>query len=671
MELVEGIDLEQALREKPATARAAARLVAILARTMQVVHVQGPILHRDLKPKNVLLKAPPGTPLDDCTPIITDFGLAKLLNEHGVQTPSCNPLGTPSYMAPEQAQGGMARELGVTVDVYALGAILYQCLTGQPPFRAETPLETLLRVVRDEPAPPSQLRPAVPRDLETICLKCLHKEPARRYANALALAEDLERWLRGEPIHARPVGALEQLWCWARRNRLAASLASLLAVSMAAALPVVTWQWRRAEANARAARANFVETRRALSDFGMAVQDELSVRSGVQATRKKLVQQVVQHCGRLLDERGDDIDLLYLTGTAYEELGIVYRDLGPLQEARTAFREAADLLQQFQRERPEHFTCRAHLAAIDMYLGIVLDAAGEWRDAVDFLQKALQEFEDLARQPSNRKDWDQRNVGVCYSLLGDIYASCDRLNEASTCYQKARVIQEAFIKQDRSGLRPNNADSLDRIAENDDGTGWMHQVDGRPEEALRFLKQARDRRKQLVDADPANIRRRGNLATTDLHLSIVYLTLRKADEARSTLQQAYAALEPLSRENPEVLGFQRTLAEVYLQMGNLQHGEGQQSEALRSFERAHQISANLLRDNPTLTQSRVTLAESYTGMSRVLQAQGQPVKALDAMRQAQVGWQNLVNEHSDIPRFRRGLAGVGSELARLKAGQHR
>jgi WD40 repeat protein len=228
MKLVEGASL--ASGRLPLPARKAAALLATVSHAMHYAHQRG-ILHRDLKPGNVLLDA-------QGQPYVTDFGLAKRLEGTVPHTRTGGILGTPSYMPPEQARSEKVLTTGV--DVYSLGAILYEMLTGRPPFRADTPLDTILQVLDREPEVPHNLDPCVDRDLETICLKCLQKEPEKRYGSAEALAEELDRWLKGEPILARPAGRTERMWRWCRRNqRVAASLAGLVATLVGGI--VVAW----------------------------------------------------------------------------------------------------------------------------------------------------------------------------------------------------------------------------------------------------------------------------------------------------------------------------------------------------------------------------------------------------------------------------------------------
>jgi serine/threonine protein kinase len=257
LEFVAGGSLAQYHQGSPQPARPAAQLVETLARAVHAAHAKG-VIHRDLKPANILLDGPgvggqgsgkklarhsdpqPLT-LSFLTPKITDFGVAKCVGGDGEATDLRGPtitgelVGTPNYMAPEQATAPRHR-VGPAADVYALGAILYELLTGRPPFTGETPLATVVQVIHNEPVSVTSLQPNVPRDLETTCLKCLRKEPRKRYGSALELAEDIQRFLRDEPIRARPVRPVEKLWRWVRRHPATAGLLAVGLLAPAVAL---------------------------------------------------------------------------------------------------------------------------------------------------------------------------------------------------------------------------------------------------------------------------------------------------------------------------------------------------------------------------------------------------------------------------------------------------
>jgi WD40 repeat protein/predicted Ser/Thr protein kinase len=238
MAFVEGKSLAHLVAASPLPARHAAKLMWPVAQAIAHAHTQG-VIHRDLKPDNILLDA-------SGRPRITDFGVAKCVDTDSRLTQAGEVVGTPGYMSPEQALGH-TDHVGPLSDVYSLGATFYCLLTGRPPFQAATALDTMQLVVERDPVSPRQLNPAVDRDLETICLKCLEKPPERRYVSATALAEDLQRFLEGRPIMARPVGALEKAIRWCRRNRyVAASLASLVTVFLAA-FALVSWSYWRTE----------------------------------------------------------------------------------------------------------------------------------------------------------------------------------------------------------------------------------------------------------------------------------------------------------------------------------------------------------------------------------------------------------------------------------------
>src|SRR5437764_3989444 len=232
MKFVEGGQLDEVVRRAPMSIRQGAELIAKVARTVHYAHEHG-ILHRDIKPGNILLDA-------KGEPHLTDFGLARLVESESSMTRTLDVLGTPSYMAPEQAMGNNAAVSSVT-DVYGLGAVLYQLLTYHPPFAGGTTYETIKLLLDTEARQPRLLNPKIDRDLSTICLKCLEKDPQRRYPSALALAEDLERWLKHEPIRARRTGVFTHARKWVRRNpSIAAMTATLLA--LAVPLGVVIWK---------------------------------------------------------------------------------------------------------------------------------------------------------------------------------------------------------------------------------------------------------------------------------------------------------------------------------------------------------------------------------------------------------------------------------------------
>jgi hypothetical protein len=248
LEFVPGGSLADKVREAPLPPKEAAHVVEQLARGMAYAHERG-VVHRDLKPENVLLA-------EDGTPKVTDFGLAKRVEGGSGLTQTGAVMGTPSYMAPEQASG-QGKAVGPAADIYALGAVLYRLLTGRPPFQAATQLETILQVVADEPVAPTRLNAKVPRDLETICLKSLQKQPGKRYASAAALAEDLRRYQAGEPIAARPVTFWERSWKWVRRHPAQAAVYGLaLAVAFLGLVGGgIAWRWQEAETASALAEA--------------------------------------------------------------------------------------------------------------------------------------------------------------------------------------------------------------------------------------------------------------------------------------------------------------------------------------------------------------------------------------------------------------------------------
>jgi tetratricopeptide (TPR) repeat protein len=329
LEYVSGGSLADQMRGSPQPPEDAARLVETLAEAIHYAHQQG-VIHRDLKPANILLQRgevkgneqtrvlgdprpspPPPLTADLCVKI-TDFGLAKFLTG-GDLTHSGYVLGTPSYVAPEQVS--KSERLTAAVDIYGLGTILYEALTGRPPFAAATVEETLCQVRQDEPVPPRRLQPTVPRDLETICLKCLRKQAGNRYATAQDLANDLRRFRAGEPVRARPVGSGERVVAWCRRKpTVAALLAGIVAVTLLG-IAATTWQWRVAKRQLAAADARW------------ALQEAVDAKDQ---------SAVIFHAGRGILAQPQNPEWFVHRGSAHAELG-------QWDEARADFGQAAHL----------------------------------------------------------------------------------------------------------------------------------------------------------------------------------------------------------------------------------------------------------------------------------------------------------------------------------------
>ncbi len=395
MELVAGGSLARRLAGTPQDMRAAADLIQTLARAVHAAHRLG-IIHRDLKPANILLQRDEGrgTRGEDQAPSalvprpsssvpipkITDFGLAKQLvrpTEPDERTGSGTIMGSPSYMAPEQALAQSAT-VGPAADIYSLGAILYELLTGRPPFRAESPLETVLLVRHEEPVPPRRLRPKLPRDLETICLTCLRKEPHRRYPSAEALAEDLRRFLADEPIRARPIGVGERLLKWVRRRPAWAALAVVSGVAILSLLAGAIWyNGRLRESNARLqeeVRERQTQQERAAANLHTAldvVEHELiKVKSArelgyvvPEPLARDLLTHAVQFYQNLLTSAADtDPQVRRARGRAYFGLGLSDYLLSHFPQAEAHYRQAVQVQEGLLADFPNEADYRIDLA---------------------------------------------------------------------------------------------------------------------------------------------------------------------------------------------------------------------------------------------------------------------------------------------------------------------
>jgi serine/threonine protein kinase/tetratricopeptide (TPR) repeat protein len=439
LEYLGGGNLKQHLDATPQPAALAAHLVETLARAVHYAHRNG-IIHRDLKPANVLLATtehegltidapengvdPRALDLDPrcLVPKITDFGLSKQLagtTGETVDDPTQSGavVGTPSYMAPEQASGRI-NDIGPAVDVYALGAILYEILTGRPPFKAETPLETLLQVQHDEPVPPRSLQPNVPRDLQTICLKCLHKHVPRRYATAEHLADDLHRFSDGRPIHARRSSALERGVKWVRRRPAIAALLAVVSLALMGFVIGGLWHnrvlWEAAERERQ--KAHDADEQRGIAarqqDLAAAHlqsaldvfepislqlnADELAKAPQFEDFRRDFAQRGLIFYQKLLADK-DNLDphVQRQIGRAWHGLGASHAALGEVRQAEDAFRQAVTVQTRLAENSRSEPAWRVDLAVTYQSLGDLYEARKAKEKAADTYAKIVPLFASL------------------------------------------------------------------------------------------------------------------------------------------------------------------------------------------------------------------------------------------------------------------------------------
>jgi serine/threonine-protein kinase len=663
LEFVDGGSLARRLAGQPQPATTSAQLVETLAQAIAYAHSQG-IVHRDLKPSNILLTA-------DGTPKISDFGLAKRIDpEHGnmgnagasgtregtiIRDPTSTGelLGTPSYIAPEQTWGKPG-EVGPATDIYALGALLYECLTGRPPFQAATILDTLLQVRSEEPVPPRRLAPTVPRDLETVCLKCLQKEPRRRYPSAWALGSDLRRFLAGKSVHACPLGVSERAIQWARRRKAVAALVGISGVAILSLTTLGVWhyvdlqryntelraerdsanqlralaqqqeakasqqkgeaerQWQRAEANFQTALGAVDQMLTQVSEG----DGFLAHEPRMEALRRKLLEGALRFYQDFLKENAANPKVRWETASAYVRVGNIQKRLGEQVAAENAYRAAIPLLQALSAEFPSRPAYRHQLAG-------------------------------------------------CYTNLGgSLLQYTGRLKEAESAFRQARRVWHALVDE-----FPADAEYRRTLAGSRHNLGAVMMDTGRLAEAEEELLQALDHRRRLVQEDAENPRYRRDLAQTHNNLGIVWANTGRLDQAEQAMSQACALQSDLVKERPRVPTYRQELAGSFNALGAVLARKGKVSEAETRYGEALALQRRLVEDFPSVVGYQLELARSHLNLGGQREHRKQPADAQLAYRMAAELYRGLVQKAPEAPSHQIELANVCGRLARLLADE--
>lgn len=633
LEFVEGGSLQQKLRAGPFTPRAAAELIECVARVVDYIHTHG-IIHRDLKPGNILLTL-------DGVPRLADFGLARLIGSGSDLTNTNVCLGTPDYMAPEQTYPNQI--LATTVDVYALGAILYELLIGRPPFRNDKPFDTFTQVRIIDPTPPRRLNPAVPVDLQTICLKCLEKDPARRYPSALALAEDLQRWLHDEPIQARPVSKLGYLRRWCRRNPAIAVMSGalvVLAVGALIGLSGLVLKLQRANTQLQQAvqreETAHAETERARNRARQVIED-LPIGQMAQAfaqqrqfsePQERFLDQVIDYYRELCLEAPATLDERRRQHRVYTRLADFLRQLSRFSEALPAAQQALELARQINAEPGRTVADTAHLADSRGQLRGLLANLGRFADAEQEGRAELAIREKLVQQDPTRKDL-KYGLAQAYLHLSPALAELKRLDEAMQTLEAAVSMLEELAVDDSN----NRVVRQDLAGAYFNRGVFLRKARKEAEANAQFAAAAREF-DSLIRSGPPNLIQEESLAKSLNSLAQTFITLQQFREAEDAQLRALRIQATMAGRYPQMTRFGIQHGVMLISLGHLRMQSRRFKEALEAFQHATTILEKFHQQAPTDDFVRGNLCGAWVSRGQALEAMDQPADATAAWEQA-------------------------------------
>jgi serine/threonine-protein kinase len=632
--------------------RAAAEFMVKVARAVHFAHQRG-ILHRDLKPANILLQTDSAAPgnLSEAAPFVTDFGLAKWLEESnaaeanvrlatcetarnldgdldrtavfpeslGHSTPRLTQtgiaVGTPSYMAPEQIpHPSIGTGQTTATDVYSLGAVLYELIAGEPPFRAGTVSETLQLVVLRPVTPPHLLNEKVPLDLEMICLKCLEKDPARRYGSAEALAADLERFVQGEPIEARPLGLISRSWRWCRRQPALAAACilaflALVSVAVVSALFAISEFRSRtalkkvaddleislaeqsklagerqtalldAQRQSSLAEEHYHKAHKAVEDFYVRFsQAGLSKVPGLQPLQKEMLTTALAYFQDFLKQKGADPSLRLDVAKTCVRIGDINGLLGAKNDALSYYARAIEVTEQLVREDAANMEARRWRALAYLNRGVVLVGVGRQADALQSDEKAAELYRALVRD--NPRDPEVRqHLASLLSNMGDLHRILRHFDKAKLCLQEAQLTLQPLLKRnskqaDYQVIQANilvNLGSIEQVLEN-------------KEESYKCFDQARLIYDDLTKRYPTDRRYLHMQALNNRRLAIPLNNRGLVKEGLPLLEKSRATLEMLVQENPGVPEYLVDWAGIVRALGDFHRGRKAYDKALDCYQ---------------------------------------------------------------------------------------
>lgn len=602
MQLVAGQSLSQRLQDGPLENVEAARLLQTVSRAVAHAHDHG-ILHRDLKPANILIDA------DGDRPLVADFGLAKLSRQNDELTYSGVMMGTPQYMSPEQARD--AARSTAKADVYSLGATLYHALTGRPPFQASSAIETVRQVLDSIPAAPRVLNSSVSPDLNTICLKCLEKEPAARFNSAAQLADELQRVVEGRPILSRPLSSTQQVWRWCRRNPFVALLSAAFVATLASALVATSVGYYEVSVARDQAETELRTAVSVVDDLLIAVSEEsLLNHPGSQPLKKDLLEKALAYLQGFIDRRGNDPAIQEQLAGVWYSVAVIQQQIQDPKASLSSLRNARHIYRRLQEGHPENRQFRQALGETWNVEGQVFRAMADFELARTAFDEALQIRQQLAEMDATTEE--QRQY-------------------ANTMMNLALLKKDAALQQ---GI--HEADALAAVQE--------------------ALEEAQQIRRALLRDEPDNVSLLRDVAIGQFSLAgFLHETTdptRSADTVVRAFRDSVAAFRELRSAAPAVLADRYTEAVSWRLLADILEED---KESLEAYQRAEKLSHDLTCRNPDVVEWRLEYARTLTNFGWRLASVAEDRNALGRLRTA-------IAELRDLQQLESRSVEIGREL---------
>jgi serine/threonine-protein kinase len=644
-------------------------------------HSRG-VIHRDLKGQNVVLG-------DYGEVMVLDWGLAKVVGQAEAAMPYAPPvapgpnsheptiqgqaIGTPAYMPPEQAEGRLDR-IDARSDVYGLGAILYDILTGEPPFTGDDTAEVLRRVVHEEPPRPRQRDPEAPAALEAICLKALAKRPEDRYQAVSDLADDVKRFIADEPVSVYREPLSTRVTRWGRRHRTAAASVAVLLLTAVVGLSVGAVLINRERSKAE---ANFRQARAAVDEYFTTISESRLLNvPGLQPLRKELLDSARKYYRDFLSKRGDDPGVRAEAASASFRVGWVSQALGDPKEAMEPYQAATALYEQLVRDHPESVEYRRLLATGHGAQGLLLAGLDRIDESMAAHRKALGIREAIAREmPDDARA--QIDVARTHRNMGDLHRAVGKPDEALAEWDEAIAIARPLLEKPLPGAAGRvdltGRNNLSVIVREDLGSILLDHAEalreaGRKGEAMASWEQGRDLFESLVREQPDDLGLRARLADCYANRHSLEYDLGHFEEARRFILRSLELREAMAAANPSVLLYRRALVEGLLNLGYVQFLLHRQPEAVEAYRKAIDLAEALLAEEPDATYTKNLLAQGLTQRANILSLEGKPAEALPLARRAVDILEPIVRDQPEKIFHVSSLSNSLRSLGRAEAG---